>query len=158
MNLDPSILGLLNRQLTLERTANATYLALAAWCDANGYTGSSARFAADADEEYSHAKRVVAYLQDRATPTLTALAAPPAELAGLPQCYAAALNLERSVSTALQQLIDAARSAADEATAQFASSLLAGQVSSEKELQTVLLQLKDLTPGEVCLWDGALIE
>ncbi|MGA2441045.1 MAG: ferritin [Tepidisphaeraceae bacterium] len=101
----------LQRQLNQELGAAHSYLALAAWCNAQNFKGFARYLSKQAVEERQHAQKFMQHLLDRGVlPVLTSLDAPPpdfsslmevarhaqgmeqANTAGINACYAAAVR------------------------------------------------------------------
>jgi ferritin len=55
---------LLNNQIRKEAQSSAAYLAMASWCDKNGFDGSSVYFFKQADEERHHQLKFFKYVLD----------------------------------------------------------------------------------------------
>ena len=156
MELLENISSLLNKQITRERYAEASYLAIATWADAQGFGGLQAWAEAAAAEERTHAIKQIGYLNDRAAVVLEPLPAPQASFAGYAEALGTALALERVVSAALTAITRTARDAGDEATALFIGGFLAEQVAAEKELQTYVQKV--LRGAPIDLLDAELFE
>lgn len=55
---------LLNQQIKKEAHSSALYLAMASWCDRNGFQGSADHFYKQADEERHHQLKIFKYIAD----------------------------------------------------------------------------------------------
>jgi ferritin len=62
--ISSEIESLLNQQIKKEAQSSAIYLAMASWCDRNGFDGSSAYFFKQADEERMHQLKFFKYVLD----------------------------------------------------------------------------------------------
>src|SRR5690606_7528302 len=62
--LSTEIEALLNQQIKKEAHASATYLAMASWCDRNGFDGSADYFYKQSDEERRHQLKLFKYVSD----------------------------------------------------------------------------------------------
>ena len=63
-SLSQDIETILNEQIKMEATASSNYLAMAAWCDANGFDNSARYFYKQSDEERDHMLRLFNYVND----------------------------------------------------------------------------------------------
>ena len=63
-SLNQDIETVLNEQIKMEATASASYLAMGAWCDANGYDNSADYFYKQSDEEREHMLKIFNYVND----------------------------------------------------------------------------------------------
>lgn len=155
MILSPALLALIADLYARERAAAVAYDALGLWADAAGFDGTAARFLADAREEEGHARTWVDLLRRRSAAPPLACASPPDALPdALPGAYAAALDLERTVTAALSALADTALAEGDHALYAVAQGFLAGQERAEYELETATRQLADLDAAGWRLWDA----
>jgi len=55
----------LNAQILKEEHSSRIYLAMAIWCEANGYPGAAAFLYRQSDEERMHQLKLVHYVNDR---------------------------------------------------------------------------------------------
>ncbi|WP_423149515.1 ferritin [Rubrolithibacter danxiaensis] len=62
--LSTEIEALLNQQIKKEAHSSALYLAMASWCDRNGFQGSSDYFLKQAEEERHHQLKIFRYVLD----------------------------------------------------------------------------------------------
>ena len=156
MALAPALLDLIRAQITRERYAVAVYSALASWADAQAFPGLTGWADAASAEEAAHAQKFIAYLRDRATVTLEAVDAPPADFGSYADALAAALALEKEVSARITEIYQRALAERDGATAGLAEWFLTEQVQSEKELEVLLMRVGRGAP--IDLLDAELFE
>ena len=52
----------LNEQIALEAYASSSYLAMASWCETQGYRGSTKFYYAQSDEERMHMLKLIKYV------------------------------------------------------------------------------------------------
>ena len=62
--LREEIVNILNRQIKMEAQASAVYLAMANWCDVNGYDHSADFYFKASDEEREHQLKLFHYVTD----------------------------------------------------------------------------------------------
>lgn len=62
--ISQEIESLLNQQVKKEAHSSAIYLAMASWCDRNGFDGSAAFFYKQSDEERQHQLKIFKYIAD----------------------------------------------------------------------------------------------
>lgn len=108
---------LLNNQVKMEAEASAKYLAMASWCDRNGYKSSAAYFLRQSDEERAHMLKIFNYVL-----TVGGTAISP-EVTGVKQDYPTfksifetALQNEIAVTQSINRIVTASRSVEDYAT------------------------------------------
>ena len=157
MQLDTTVQGLLNRQINAEFYAAQLYYAVSAWADAQGFEGLAAWALAEAQDEETHARRFLEYANERAQPTLGAIAMPPATFADYAAALGALLQAEQATSAALIELDAAADEASDPATCLLASQqILTEQVPAEHRLSQALLVVGRGAPVDLLdreLWE-----
>lgn len=64
-SVNEEIESALNNQIKVEAHASSAYLAMSTWCGEQGYDGSAAFFARQAEEERMHMLKLFRYLNDR---------------------------------------------------------------------------------------------
>ena len=108
-SIPPKVLSELKRQLNQELNAAHGYLAMSIWCSAQNLKGFARFFAKQADEERTHAGKLIEHLVNRgAPPEFEALAAPRQDF---PELLGLALHAQ-SMEQANTQGIDAVFAAA----------------------------------------------
>jgi hypothetical protein len=60
----PEMMDLLNNQIKQEQQASSSYLAMASWCDQNGFINSAKLFYAQSEEEREHMMKIFTYVVD----------------------------------------------------------------------------------------------
>ena len=136
--LPVSVLAALNEQLTMERTAHATYRAMAMSFEALNFPGMAAWMRKSSDEEQGHADKIANYIADRGdAPIYEALGAVSTSKGDAPQNYFKnALDLEQTVTASLKRkyvlaCID------DYQTGIFLQWFLSKQVEGEKIIEEI---------------------
>src|SRR5690606_41509292 len=64
MSIKVESMDLLNAQIKMEAHASATYLAMASWCEQNGYFTSAKFFYKQTEEEREHMMKIFNFLVD----------------------------------------------------------------------------------------------
>ena len=64
MSIKVESMDLLNGQIKMEAHASATYLAMASWCEQNGFFTSAKFFFKQAEEEREHMMKIFNFLVD----------------------------------------------------------------------------------------------
>jgi ferritin len=162
--ITPAILNLLQSQLTLERTNEQHYRALAAASDVVNRPGASAYFEGAADEEGQHAKRIRDHIIDRnEAPAFSPLPEiPTIDGADYEGMFEAALQREQLTTAALIAFYQAACMEDPQTCALLVSSqgdwpgFLQEQTDSEREITDFLLKINCLTKDGLELFDSNL--
>lgn len=133
-----SVLAALNAQLTVERTAHATYRAMAMSLEALNFPGMAAWLRKSSDEEQSHADKIALYIADRGdAPSYGALDPVYFGKSDAPQNYFKnALKLEQEVTASLKEK-HAVCLQDDSQAALFLQWFLMEQVESEKIVEEI---------------------
>lgn len=157
MKLTSDLARQLNDQITRERFAEASYLAIGSWADAQAYPGLTAWADKQAAEEREHAKKLIEYVRDRGQVMLQPVPEPVNVFAGYLGALEGALGLEQSVTAALTGIYRSAMGALDGATADLMQSYLAEQVEAERNLE-IYTQRAGRAGDDLDLLDAILFE
>ncbi|TML30763.1 MAG: ferritin [Actinobacteria bacterium] len=129
----------LNAQLGREFGASQQYVAAAVHYDASTLPRLAAFFYRQALEERGHAMMMVRYLLDAgAEATISGLEAPRTEWSDPIEPIAMALDQERAVTGAIDELMTIARDERDYASEQFVSWFVKEQVEEESTMSSLL--------------------
>jgi ferritin len=133
----------LNAQINLELFSAYFYLGLSAQAETNNLKGTAAWFMAKHGEEMAHALKMYRYLLDQdAEVQLDAIAAPPAKTAGIMDMFERTLKHERSVTAAINDLVDHASHEKDHATHIFLQWFVTEQIEEEATVNDILGRLR----------------
>lgn len=147
-SLTEEVQDILNQQIAIEGNASQKYLAMAAWCDRNGYKTSAAHFYDQAEEERNHMMKILHFIVDLGGTAITPeVAAPRTEYTSLRDCFETALEGEIHVTKAINRIVAASREAVDYATEQLALWFVKEQVEEEYVARRAI-EVIDLMEGE----------
>lgn len=122
----------LNRQYNHEAAASRSYTALSVWCAARNFSGFADYFAKQAQEEMTHAHKILKHLLDRGlAPELAALPAPKQEFRTLLEVAHQAQAMEQANTQGIHAVYEAALAAKDYATQVFMHWFINEQVEEE---------------------------
>jgi ferritin len=131
-SLTEDMAQILNKQIKIESTSAAKYLAMASWCAENGYENATTFFVEQAGEERSHMFKIFNYVIGRGgkamSPEVTDI---PHEFSSLREVCETALEQEISVSNSINLVVEAARKNNDYATDNFMQWFVSEQVEEE---------------------------
>lgn len=143
MSLPESLEKALNKQIGIEFEACFTYLSMAAWFDAQSWSGFAGWMSAQSDEERVHAMKFYNYLLDRgATVRLPAIQAPASDFDTPLTVFEGSLKQERAVTVNINQLYKLALETDDFATVSFLKWFVDEQVEEEKTISDMIEKLK----------------
>lgn len=130
---------LLNQQISMEAKSSAIYLAMASWCDVNGYRNSADYFYDQAEEERGHMLKIFHYLNDaggRAVhPELTEIQH---NFISLREVFEMALKQEIKVSHAIHRIVEHCWDNQDIATFHFMQWFVQEQIEEETTARQIL--------------------
>lgn len=107
--IKPSVVELLNKQITSEAMASQIYLQMSLWCEEQGLPGAGQFFRSHSDEELGHRAKLIDFVvESNATVTLEAVPAPRSEFSDLIEVINAAYEHEQVVTEQIHSLARAA--------------------------------------------------
>ncbi|MCX7818961.1 MAG: ferritin [Kiritimatiellae bacterium] len=133
----------LNEQINRELYSSYLYLAMAAYCQAEGMSGMAKWLIAQSDEERGHAMKIYRYLEEQgARVALKAIAEPPAEFGSARQVFEETLKHERKVTAAIHALMEQAVREKDFATQGLLQWFVNEQVEEESIAAEIVAKLR----------------
>ena len=134
-----SIISKLNKQVKLEAQASASYLAMAAWCDQNGFDHCAAFFYEQSNEEREHMLKLFHYVSDMGGVAASpAVSEPNGDFGSLREVFETALENEINVTESINEIVGACRKANDYATENFMQWFVKEQVEEEFVVRRVI--------------------
>lgn len=131
-SLKESIEILLNKQIQVEAQSSAAYLAMASWCDAQGFENSGAFFFDQSDEERLHMLKLYKYIGDvGGQPISPGVDLPNHDYESLKDVFETALEAEISVSESINNIVAECRKQNDFATEEFMRWFIKEQIEEE---------------------------
>lgn len=131
-SLAEEIESVLNEQIKMEAKSSSTYLAMAGWCERNGFDHSADFFFKQSDEERNHMLKIYKYICD-----LGGKAVSP-EIVGVPQEFESfrgvfedALLQEIKVTQSINNIVDKCHKLKDYTTVGFMEWFLKEQIEEE---------------------------
>ncbi len=137
--LKEEIVNVLNKQIKMEAQSSAAYLAMAAWCDTNGYDNSAEFFFKQSDEERKHQLKLFKYLTNMECSAVSPTVGESAhEFSSLKSVFEAALESEIAVTDSIHDIVRACRKEGDIATEEFMRWFVQEQIEEEFVARRVL--------------------
>jgi len=138
----------LNEQIKKEEHSSRIYLAMASWCERNGFPGASDWLYAQTEEERLHMLKLVHYLNDRGGNAIVdALDAPPARFKSLLDVFQQVMKHEEFISASINDLYATCLKEKDFTTANYLQWYINEQIEEESTVRSILDQI-DLAGGE----------
>ena len=141
--LSPQIIDRLNQQINLEIYSSHLYLQMSSWCAYKSLDGCATFLSQHADEEMTHMRRLLNYLQETgAFAIISGMQAPPAEFSSLTAMFEQIYKHEQLVTSKINDLVHLANTEPDYATLQFLQWYVAEQHQEEFLFKGILDKIK----------------
>ncbi|MBN1338840.1 MAG: ferritin [Bacteroidales bacterium] len=133
----------LNDQIQLEEQSSRIYMAMASWCEANGYAGAAGFLFMHSDEERMHMTKLLGYVNDKGGHALLqALEMPHNDFSSLQHVFEEILRHEELVSASINNIYDLTLKEKDYTTGQFLQWYIMEQIEEESLFRSVLDKFK----------------
>lgn len=130
--LKDEVVDILNKQIKMEAQSSAAYLAMAAWCDIEGYDNSAEFFYNQSNSEREHQLKLFHYLTDMESNAISpTVSESEHEFQSLKQIFEKALEKEIAVTESIHEVVRVARKAGDIATEEFMRWFVLEQIEEE---------------------------
>ncbi|HRY32681.1 MAG TPA: ferritin [Bacteroidales bacterium] len=129
----------INEQIVVEAYSSQLYLAMASWCEKQGFAGASRFLYMHSDEERMHMLKLVHYLNDRGGHAIVpALKAPPKEYKDIFKVFEDIMEHEEYVTASINKLLEVTMKEKDYNTANFLQWFVMEQVEEESVFRGIL--------------------
>lgn len=133
----------LNEQIKKEEFSSRLYMAMASWCEANGYPGASVFLYEHSEEERMHMLKMIHYVNDRgAHAQLLDIEAPKLEYNSLLEIFSEILVHEKYITNSINEIYQVAIDEKDYTTSNFLQWYITEQVEEESLFSTILDRIK----------------
>jgi len=133
----------LNEQIKKEEYSSRLYLAMASWCEANGFPGAAVFLYQHAEEERMHMLKMIHFVNDRnAHAKLLDIEAPQLDYNSLLEIFTEILVHEKYITESINNLYQVAVEEKDYTTANFLQWYITEQVEEESLFSTILDRIK----------------
>lgn len=148
-------------QIKNEEHSSRLYLAMASWCQVNGYPGAAAFLYKQTEEERMHQLKFVHYLNDRnGYSQLLALDNPTTEYKSLLEVFEKVMIHEEFITESINELYEVALTNKDYTTGNFLQWFINEQIEEESTMHGILdkMKLAGSAPGGLFHIDKDLSE
>lgn len=158
--MNPSVRTAIEKQAAHELFASHAYLAMACWCDVQHFSGYAAFYKLQADEERTHAQKLLDHLVARdIVPALEAIPAPPCTFGHINETAEAAFHLERANTAGIHAAYHTAVESADLAAQVMLHWFIAEQVEEEAWSDKLVAKTRQATcSGAITYLDRHIIK
>ncbi len=130
---------LLNNQIKMEAEASSKYLAMASWCDRNGFKNSAGYFMGQADEERTHMLKIFNFIMTvGGTAISPEIAAVKQDFSSFRSVFEIALQGEINVTQSINRIVTACRNMEDYATEGMMQWFVSEQIEEEDNARRAL--------------------
>ncbi|MEM9144521.1 MAG: ferritin [Bacteroidota bacterium] len=139
MSIQVESMDLLNGQIKMEAHASAAYLAMASWCEQNGFFISAKFFFKQSEEEREHMMKIFHFLVDTGgSPISPEISNINHDFASIQDIFESALEHEVKVSESIKNIVKKARASVDITTERFLDWFVLEQVEEENTIRDIL--------------------
>lgn len=139
LSIQVESMDLLNGQIKMEANASAAYLAMASWCEQNGFFTSAKFFFKQSEEEREHMMKIFHFLVDTGgnpiSPEVTGINH---EFSSILDLFQTALAHEVKVTESIKNIVRKARESVDITTERFLDWFILEQVEEENTIRDIL--------------------
>ncbi|WP_422349257.1 ferritin [Flagellimonas sp.] len=139
MSIKVESMDMLNSQIKMEAHASATYLAMASWCEQNGFFTSAKFFFKQAEEEREHMMKIFNFLIDVGgspySPEVTNINH---DYSSIVDVFEHTLDHEIAVTKSIHNIVMKARELGDLTTERFLDWFVMEQVEEENTIRDIL--------------------
>ncbi len=130
-------------QIRKEEHSSRIYLAMASWCESNGYPGAARYMYEQANEERMHMQKLMGYVNDRGGfAQLLPLEAPNHEFKSLLDLFEEVYKHEQFVTESINELYDVTLQEKDHTTGHFLRWYIEEQIEEESTFSGILDQMR----------------
>lgn len=127
------------KQIQVEEHSSRIYMAMASWCEVQGYSGAAKFLYSHSDEERMHMTKLLKYVNDKGGHALLLdIKAPDATYKNLLDVFEQILKHEEFVTESINSLYEAAFNEKDFTTAQFLQWYIEEQIEEESVFKNIL--------------------
>ena len=133
----------INIQIRNEEHSSRIYMAMASWCEVNGFRGAADYLYKQSEEERFHMLKFIKYVNDRGGyALLSALETPGAEFASLHTVFEKVMKHEEFITNSINELYEIALIEKDYTTGNFLQWFINEQIEEESTVHGILDKMK----------------
>jgi ferritin len=152
--LKQAIEDALNEQIKKEAYSSNLYLAMASWCEKNGFSGIGQWMYAQADEERLHMLKFIKHINERGGHAIIPmLEQPPVEQGTVKEMFEAVLKHEQFISESINQIVGITIEVKDFTTNNWIQWFVNEQIEEEANVNEILDKLNMLGKENMYLFD-----
>ncbi len=127
------------KQIQLEEQSSRIYMAMASWCEINGFQGAAKFLYGHSDEERTHMTKLIKYVNDKGGYSiLQSLEMPENKFKNLLEVFEKILKHEEFITNSINKLFETAFDEKDFTTSQFLQWYIEEQIEEESMFKGIL--------------------
>lgn len=131
----------INKQIAIEENSSRIYMAMASWCEVNGYPGASQFLYEHSDEERMHMLKFIHFLNDRGGHAILGTSTiPDFNFNSIREMFEDVMKHEEFVTRSINELMAICMEEKDYTTANFLQWFVTEQIEEESLMRNVLDQ------------------
>ncbi len=144
----------LNSQVVKEGYSSNLYLAMASWCEAEGYQGIAQWLYVQSEEERVHMLKFIHYINERGGKAfIPSFQQPPTSYESINKLFIEVLKHEQLISASINDIVSVCIAENDFTTQHWVQWFVNEQIEEEKNAQSILDKLKILGTGNLYMFD-----
>jgi ferritin len=133
----------LNEQVAREMQSSHNYLAMAVWCEAEGFAGAAEFLYRHSDEERTHMLKIVRYITEKnGVAIIPSVELPNTKFDSIQQLFESGFEGEKKVTQAISKIVKFALDEDDYTTHNFMQWFVKEQLEEETTYRTILDKMK----------------
>ncbi|RLD60743.1 MAG: ferritin [Bacteroidetes bacterium] len=137
--ISKKVVSALIKQIQLEEQSSRIYMAMASWCEINGFQGAANFLYNHSDEERTHMTKLIKYVNDKGGYSiLQSLEMPENNFKNLLEVFEKILKHEEFITESINSLFEAAFNEKDFTTSQFLQWYIEEQIEEESMFKGIL--------------------
>ncbi|MGB7786315.1 MAG: ferritin [Salinimicrobium sp.] len=139
LGINVDIMDMLNDQIAKEASSSSAYLAMASWCDYNGFNNSAEFFYKQSSEEREHMLKIFRFINDNGgtaySPQVESVSH---EFSSLQEIFETALDQEIEVTRSINNIVAKCRKVQDFASESMLQWFVNEQMEEENTMRRIL--------------------
>ena len=154
MKISSGLTKAICEQIAMEANASNNYLAMACWCQINGYEESAKAFFTQSNEERTHMMKFVTFLSGQGVkPVIPSTKQPSQSFKSLESICKTALKNEQAVTKSINKMVDIAQKDKDHNTFTFLQFFVNEQIEEEQQFETILQKFNLLGRDKLAIYE-----
>lgn len=141
--MNKKIEKVLNEQIAREMQSSQNYLAMAVWCEVEGFAGAAQFLYRHADEERTHMLKIVKYInENNGKAEIPSVNKPDTKFDSIQQLFKSGYEGEKHVTQSISKIVKFALDEGDFTTHNFMQWFVKEQLEEESTYRTILDKMK----------------